>query len=138
MRAVLAALFLLPMASCQPAYALPSSVSVVLAQISAHCGGYQLLSEFRRGAHVAGTHRRSLHSYGLAADFRVSNYGCAYGLLSGWQHGLSLDAGRMRHIHISDGSSIGRKEGRFFHQGGRHRYASRHRQGRHFRRYARG
>lgn len=135
MRSVLATLFFLLFVV--PSQATPSSVSAALAQVSARCSGYQLLSSFRRGAHIAGTRRRSLHSYGLAVDFRVSNYGCAYAVLSSWSHGLSLDAGRMRHIHISDGSAIGRSEGRFYHGGG-NRYASRHRHGRHLRRYARG
>lgn len=134
MRALLAALTYLLLA--MPAHALPSSVSSALEQVAARCSGFQRLSTVRPGSVISGTHRASLHRYGLAVDFRVSSYGCAYAVLSGWQHGLSLDAGRMRHIHISDGSSIGRSEGRFYHGGGR-RYASHHRQGRHHRRYAR-
>lgn len=134
MRAILAALILLLCVS--PSNALPSSIVSALSQVSTQCGGYQKLSEFRRGAHISWSRRRSLHSYGLAVDFRVSNYGCAYAVLSGWQHGLSLDARRVSHIHISDGSSIGRREARFHHHA--RRYASRHRHGRHYRRYARG
>lgn len=134
MRAVLATI-LLCFTSCHSASATPSSVSFALSQVAARCAGFQTLSTYRPRATVAGTRRASLHRYGLAVDFRVNNYGCAYAALSGWRHGLSLDAGRMRHIHISDGSSIGRSEGRFYH-GGVRRYARHHRHGRHHRRYA--
>lgn len=133
MRAILALPLLLLFTV--PANPLPSSVTHALSQVRSHCDGFHILSVNRPGARVAGTHRRSLHSYGLAVDFRVSNYGCAYAVLAGWPYGVSLDARRMRHIHISDGRAVGRKEARFYH-GGRH-YASRHRQGRHHRRYAR-
>lgn len=134
MRAILALPLLLIFTV--PANPLPSSVTHALSQVRSHCSGFHILSVNRPGARVAGTHRRSLHSYGLAADFRVNNYGCAYSILSGWPYGLSLDARSKGHAHISDGRSVGRHEGRFYHGGGRH-YASRHRQGRHHRRYAR-
>lgn len=133
MRTLIAMLLLCLFA--MPAEATPQSVSSALAQVASRCSGFQTLSTFRRGAVIAGTRRASLHRYGLAVDFRVNNYSCAYAVLSGWNHGLSMDAWRMRHIHISDGGAVGRQEGRFFHGGGRH-YASRHRS-RHHRRYAR-
>jgi hypothetical protein len=112
-----------------------NAIDAELSRVAARCVGFQRISTVRPHAVVAGTHRASLHRYGLAVDFRVNDYRCAYSVLANWHHGLSMDAWRVRHIHISDGSSIGRNEGRFYH-GGVRAYASRHR-GQHHRRYAR-
>lgn len=136
MRAFLLAVLPLLLVTSWPALATPQSVSAALAYVATQCRGFQTLSTIRSHAVIAGTHRASLHRYGLAVDFRVNDYGCAYSALSGWSRGLSMDAWRVRHIHISDGSSVGRNEVRFYHHGGGLAFASRHRMGRHHRRYA--
>lgn len=100
-----------------PASGLPGSVRAALNDVRSSCGGFRVISTHRRGARVAGTNRRSLHSYGLAADFRVSNYGCAYAVLARHNVGWSRDGRRCRHIHVSDGSSIGRREPAGFRHG---------------------
>lgn len=126
------AAILVAIIACAPiaAYALPASVEGALARVESQCSGFKRLSECRPHSTIAGTGRPSLHRYCLAVDFRVDSYGCAYGALADWQHGLSMDGPSQRHIHLSDGTSIGRSEGRFYHGGGR-RHAHRHGNRRH-------
>lgn len=112
---------------------IPGPVRTALNQVSSQCQGFRIVSHFRPGAHVAGTRRVSLHASGRAVDFRVSNWGCAYHALRGWGGGISMDAPRVHHIHISYGGH----EGHFMHHMvGSVRYASRHMRYRHHRRYA--
>lgn len=125
MRALAVAVYMV-LTAVVPGTATPLSVSSALTPVAEQCGGFQVLSTHRPRAVIAGTHRLSLHHYGLAVDFRVGNYGCAYAVLSNWGRGLSLDAWRMGHIHISDGSSIGRDEGRFYHYASRSRHRQHH------------
>lgn len=96
---------------------LPASVRAALSDVRSSCSGFRVISMHRPGARVAGTGRVSLHAYGLAADFRVSNYGCAYGVLQRHNVGWSRDGGRCGHIHVSDGSRIGRHEPAGFRHG---------------------
>lgn len=72
--------------------------------VSARCAGTSVVSGVRR-TYIAGSRRRSLHWTGNALDFRASNYNCAYRALRayGWRWGMSRDAWRCRHIHISYG-----------------------------------
>lgn len=98
-------------------------------QMERVCGAV-VISGVRPGAHVYGTHRRSLHASGHAVDMR-GNPGCMYGLLRGWPGGYSTDYRSVGHLHFSlGGSEDGR---RFAHNRYTHwRYAQRH-----YRHYAR-
>lgn len=87
--------------------------------IAASCPGTSVVSAMRH-SYVAGTRRISLHASGRAVDVS-GRYGCIYGQLANWPGGYSIDAGRMRHIHISY-DPRGREWGaRFAHGGGGHR-----------------
>lgn len=93
-------------------------------EIEAACGS-RVISGVRRGARVAGTRRMSLHSVGRAVDIR-GNPRCAYAMLRDWPGGVSVDYGRVGHIHFSLDPSGGREmHSRFAHRGGRVRYARR-------------
>ncbi len=97
---------------------LPATVRAALSDVRSSCGGFRVISMHRPGARVAGTSRVSLHAYGLAADFRVSNYSCAYNVLRRHNSvGWSRDGNRCGHIHISDGSRVGRHEPAGFRHG---------------------
>lgn len=97
---------------------LPSTVRTALARVASACSGFKVVSTYRKGARIRGTGRRSLHSYGLAADFRVNNYGCALKILASSPGiGYSKDGSRCRHLHVSDGSRVGRHEPRGFRHG---------------------
>lgn len=91
---------------------LPALIRDALAQVRAACGPVAVISTLRPHARIPTGHR-SLHAACRAADFRVSNYACAYRALASWRYGLSLDGARMRHIHISAPGL--RNEGRFYH-----------------------
>ena len=94
------------------------AVLAALARVRHRCSGYRLISGYRN-TYIAGTHRKSLHSYGLAADFKVNNYRCALGVLSRLSGiGYSGDPWRCHHIHVSAPGRTGRHEPRGFH----HRY----------------
>lgn len=93
-------------------------------EIEASCGS-RGISGVRRGARVAGTRRMSLHAVGRAVDIS-GNPRCAYALLRDWPGGVSVDYGRVGHIHFSLDPSGGREmHSRFAHRGGRVRYARR-------------
>lgn len=93
------------------------AVQSALRQVQRRCSGYRLISGYRN-TYIAGTRRKSLHSYGLAADFSVHNYSCALRVLSRIQGiGYSRDGSRCRHIHVSDGRGVGRSEPRGFRHG---------------------
>jgi len=104
------------------AEAMPRKVAVALAQVKKQCRGFRIISGYRK-TRIAGTRRWSLHASGAAVDFKVRDYSCAYRVLRHWRYGLSVDAWRVRHIHISYASW--RNEGRFRHGGGYKRYAKR-------------
>lgn len=98
---------------------LPASIKAALARAHAACG-IRVISTLRPGARIAGTNHISMHASCRAADFTSANYACVYRVLAGWPGKLSIDAARMRHVHIDDG-----RYARFVH-GGHHRYAKRH------------
>jgi len=91
-------------------------------EIEGACGS-RVISGVRRGARVAGTRRMSLHSVGRAVDIR-GNPRCAYAMLRDWPGGVSVDYGRVGHIHFSYDPHGGREmHARFSHGGHRRRYA---------------
>jgi hypothetical protein len=94
--------------------------------------GSRVISAVRK-TYVAGTRRISLHASGRAVDM-AGNPACMYALLRKWPGGVSVDYGRVRHIHVSYAPPArgqrGREWGaRFAHRGGtkRTRYARHHR-----------
>ena len=67
----------------------------------------------------------SLHSVGRAVDIR-GNPRCAYAMLRDWPGGVSVDYGRVGHIHFSYDPHGGREmHARFSHGGHRRRRARR-------------
>lgn len=95
--------------------------------VASLCPGTTVISTVRPGAVVRGSGRPSLHRYGKAVDI-AGPYGCLYAALKGFPGGVSTDAHRVRHIHISYDKG-GREWGsRFAHFGGsrRTRYARHH------------
>ncbi len=92
-----------------------------LASIQAACPGTQMISGVRH-TKIAGTNVMSLHAQGKAVDVR-GPYSCIYAQLRDWSGGYSIDAVRMRHIHISYDEAGGREMGlRFTHGLGRPNY----------------
>lgn len=116
---------LIAIALCMPTIlnakpSIPTPIKTALNTVQSYCSGFRINSHFRPGAKVAGTHRTSLHASGRAVDFHVNNWACAYNVLRSWRGGLSMDAPRVNHIHISAGGH----EGRFMHHHiGRTRFA---------------
>lgn len=86
-----------------------------VSSIQAACPGTSIISGLRH-TRIAGTRRMSLHAEGKAVDVR-GPYGCIYGQLKGWQGGYSIDAGRVKHIHISYDAQNGREMGLTFRHG---------------------
>lgn len=87
----------------------------------------RIISAFRPGAVVAGTHRLSNHALKKAVDI-AGDPKCIYAHLHGWPGGYSTDYGSVHHVHISYNHD---KEWgcRFAHNGGGHharQYAHRH------------
>lgn len=74
--------------------------------VGSKCKGVRIVSGVRK-TFVRGYKRRvrSLHWTGNAIDFRASSYKCAYQALRsyGWKWGMSRDARRCRHVHLSFG-----------------------------------
>lgn len=137
MRVVLAALFVwlfaLPVAA--HGASLSGVISPLVAkanEITQACGSVVTSARAHRS-------NRSNHPIGRAVDMQ-GNPACIYAHLSGWPGGFSTDyssAPGGKHVHISFNPG-GQEWGvRFVHRHGVHRYASRHRHGRHHRRYAR-
>lgn len=96
-------------------------------EIVGTCGS-RVISAVRH-TFVAGTRLISLHASGRAVDV-AGNPGCIYALLHGWPGGVSIDYGRVRHVHVSY-DPVGRREwhARFAHGGHHHSvnlYARRH------------
>lgn len=137
MRAILATLSFLLLTI--PANASGVSLSGVVGELvsKAHeivsgCGSVVVSARSHRG-------NRSNHPIGRAIDVQ-GNPACIYAHLKGWPGGYSVDyatAPGGKHVHISYNPG-GQEWGvRFAHRHhGTRRYASRHRHGRHFRRYA--
>ena len=97
---------------------LPGPLVHAINQVQAACPGFRVISAFRPNARIAGTGRRSLHADNKAADIAGPNYPCAYRVLAGFPGGVSTDAYRMSHIHLSYDSG-GREWGsRFAHGSG--------------------
>jgi hypothetical protein len=99
--------------------------------------GSRVISGMRH-TYVAGTRRISLHASGRAVDM-AGNPSCMYALLRKWPGGVSIDYGRVKHIHISyappSRGQRGREWGvRFAHHhvGRRTRYARHHHHKRHY------
>lgn len=111
--------------------ALPTPLQNALRQVAASCSGFRVISAHRPGARIAGTGRPSLHASGRAADFVVRDYSCAYAILRSFPGGVSMDASRVSHIHVSYAPN-GQEWGARFNHGGR-AYAKRSK----YRRYAR-
>jgi len=96
-------------------------------RVESACPGFGIISGFRPGAVVAGTHRTSLHALHRAVDIAGGSFRCAYSVLASFAGGMSTDAWRMRHIHLS-WEPGGREWGaRFAHGGHRRHYARHHR-----------
>lgn len=95
-----------------------------LASTLASACGSRVISGYRH-THVAGTRRWSLHAFGKAIDV-AGNPTCVYSHLRSWPGGVSIDYGRVQHVHISYDPESGREMGiRFAHYIPR-RYAHRH------------
>lgn len=103
------------------AQAQPAEITSFLSRVRAQCGSVQVISTFRRGARIAGTHRRSCHATGQAVDYTTSNPSCALRVASGSRLGHSIDYGRVRHFHVS--TCAQERGARFAHGGGQVRYA---------------
>lgn len=115
---VLAILGGLTRARATDASCLPQSIKAALTRADAACG-IEVISTFRPHAVIAGTRHASLHAVCRAADFTSHNYACVYRVLAGWRGKMSMDATRVRHVHIDDG-----RYARFLH-GQSRRYAKR-------------
>lgn len=103
---------------------LPGPLAGKVNEIKLACGS-TVISAYRPGAVIAGTHHRSLHAIGRAVDMS-GNSGCIYSHLRDWPGGYSTDYARMRHVHISYMPGGQEWGSRFIHGGG-HRYARRYR-----------
>jgi hypothetical protein len=105
---------------------LPRPLVAAIRRVQVACPGFRVISAFRPGARVRGSGRLSLHARHRAADIAGGNYRCAYRVLAGFPGGMSTDAGRIRHIHLS-WEPGGREWGLRFAHGGHRRYARAHR-----------
>ena len=94
-------------------------------EIQAACGS-RIISAVRH-TYIAGTGGRlSLHASGRAIDI-VGNAPCIYAQLRGWPGGVSVDYGRVRHVHFSYAPHGPEWGVRFHHYRGgrRHRHTRR-------------
>jgi hypothetical protein len=105
---------------------LPAPLVAKVHEIVDHCRGFHVVSGYRPGARIAGSGRVSLHALHRAIDIAGPNYHCAYARLRGWPGGVSIDAWRMHHIHLSWAPGSHEWHARFNHGGGT-RVASRYR-----------
>jgi hypothetical protein len=105
---------------------LPAPLVAKVHEIIDHCRGFHVVSAYRPGARIAGSGRISLHALHRAADIAGPHYACAYARLHGWPGGVSIDAYRMHHIHLSWAPHSREWHARFRHGGGT-RYAARYR-----------
>lgn len=127
MRHAIKALLVLVAISVTPsvvfAAGIPSEIANFLSRVRAQCGSVHVISTFRRGARIAGTHRKSCHATGQAVDYTTSNPSCALRVAAGSSLGHSIDYGRARHFHVS--TCAQERGARFAHGGStrRTRYA---------------
>lgn len=85
-------------------------------EIQSACGG-RVISAVRK-TFIAGTRHISLHASGRAVDM-AGNPACIYARLRDWPGGVSVDYGRVAHVHFSYALE-GREWGlRFRHGGGK-------------------
>ena len=105
---------------------LPSELAAKVDEIASACPGFKAISTCRPGAKIAGTNHTSLHASCRAADIAGGSWSCAYSHLASWPGGVSTDAERMQHIHISYAPGGQEWGARFRHGGGSVRYAHRH------------
>jgi hypothetical protein len=106
---------------------LPRPLVAAIHRVQTACPGFRVISAFRPGARIRGSGRLSLHARNRAADIAGGNYRCAYRVLAGFPGGISTDAWRVKHIHLSWNPG-GQEWGlRFAHGGGHRRYARTHR-----------
>jgi hypothetical protein len=98
-------------------------------EIQSVCGS-RIISAVRH-TYIAGTGGRlSLHASGRAIDI-AGNPSCIYARLNGWPGGVSVDYGRVRHVHFSYAPGGAEWGTRFNHySGGRHRRHARRRHAR--------
>jgi uncharacterized protein YcbK (DUF882 family) len=90
--------------AAQPTGCLPSSLKNRLSEIRGKFGPITIVSTYRRGAHIAGTHHRSKHADCRAVDFEVHNKGAAFAWLDKVHGGgLGNYHGACNHLHIDDG-----------------------------------
>jgi hypothetical protein len=104
----------------------PAPLLTKVREIVKDCRGFHVVSGYRPGARIAGSGRVSLHALHRAIDIAGPNYHCAYARLRGWPGGVSIDAWRMHHIHLSWAPGSHEWHARFNHGGGT-RVASRYR-----------
>lgn len=94
-------------------------------EIESICGS-RVISAVRH-TYIRGTGGRlSLHASGRAVDI-AGNPSCIYAQLRGWPGGVSVDYGRVRHVHVSYAPNGAEWGARFRHYRGgkRHRHARR-------------
>jgi hypothetical protein len=87
---------------------LPASVQQALAGLRQIVGDLEIISTWREGATIAGTHHASLHRYCRAVDFKVARgmyVRAVTWLRAHHAGGVGTYSGAMHHIHIDDGSS---------------------------------
>lgn len=101
---------------------LPRPLVAAIHRVQAACPGFRVISAYRPGARIRGSGRLSLHARNKAADIAGGNYRCAYRVLAGFPGGMTTDAGRAKHIHLSWDPG-GREWGLRFAHGGHRRYA---------------
>ena len=85
---------------------LPVSLKNALASIESRFGTVRVISTYRPGARIAGTHHMSLHATCRAVDFHppAGKYGevLAY-VRANWKGGIGTYSGQMHHLHLDIG-----------------------------------
>jgi Peptidase M15 len=85
---------------------LPGALKNALASIESRFGTVRVISTFRPGARIAGTHHMSLHATCRAVDFHppAGKYGevLAY-LRANWKGGIGTYSGQLHHLHLDLG-----------------------------------
>jgi hypothetical protein len=85
---------------------LPGALKSALASIEDRFGTVRVVSTFRPGARIAGTHHMSLHATCRAVDFHppAGKYSevLAY-LRANWKGGIGTYSGQLHHLHMDVG-----------------------------------
>jgi len=90
---------------------LPASVKAKLAHIERNFGKVTVISAYRKNARIAGSGKRSKHSFCGAADFHVhGNKQAARKWLMGQRGEFIQYSGHHTHWHIADGNFKGWKQ----------------------------